>query len=817
MSHSVDREELALAYLEQLPYTPYPFQEEAICSWFSSEQGVLVCAPTGMGKTLIAEAGLYEALKTGKRAYYTTPLIALTEQKFREIQETVERWGFDRDVVGLITGNRRVNPNAPILVVVAEILFNRLLHHQMFTEEDRAQFACGPTAGLDNTVDSDYLASAIAFDQVGVVVMDEFHHFADPERGIVWEFTLGLLPSPIRTLLISATVGNAYDFVAWLRNTTNRRLQLVQSTERKVPLIFQWIGEELLVDHLETMSRSDLEDDEARLTPALVFCFDRNECWDIADQIRGRNVITAERQKRLSHLLEQHDFTQGAGPKLKQLFLRGIGVHHAGILPKYRRIVEDLFQQKLLSICVCTETLAAGINLPARSVVIPKLMKGPPGEKKLIDSSSAHQIFGRAGRPQFDTRGYVFALAHEDDVKIARFRVKYDQIPDDTKDPKLREMKKKLKKKMPTRRPTEQYWVESNFITLQKAQPGHLTSRGELPWRMLAHIIASDPDIATIRSLIARRFMGAKRLAAGQKELDHQLLTLWKGGYIQLDPTPKSENGVHVGVPVEEQQVEQRGGTERQGGTASESSESSEYKPIRAYPTEKLGDLLKLRGMNPLYGLFLLQHFAIADQSERIQALESVLELPTSIGPSVRVPRQREMPSGLLARERLDPLLLNLGLATVDELVEKSDEEKQEEWEKRRRFGGLSEEPVFVLKLAEKLKRLFEYEHPGVLVRINPVWAVGDLLLDYKGDFNKYITSKGLQKQEGIIFRHLLRFILLLKELSELTPPNMSRDTWETELLQLGEMLVRCCKMVDPTSTEEMLHHARQTSSCDML
>ncbi|MGL6226319.1 MAG: DEAD/DEAH box helicase [Thermoguttaceae bacterium] len=808
MSDSFDREELALAYLEQLPYTPYPFQEEAICSWFSSEQGVLVCAPTGMGKTLIAEAGLYEALKTGKRAYYTTPLIALTEQKFREIQETVERWGFDRDVVGLITGNRRVNPNAPILVVVAEILFNRLLHQQMFTEEDRAQFACSPTAGLENTVDSDYLASAIAFDQVGVVVMDEFHHFADHERGIVWEFTLGLLPAHVRTLLISATVGNAYDFVAWLRNTTNRRLQLVQSTERKVPLIFQWIGEDLLVDHLETMSRSDLDDDEARLTPALVFCFDRNECWDIADQIRGRNVITGERQKRLSQLLEPYDFTQGAGPKLKQLFLRGIGVHHAGILPKYRRIVEDLFQQKLLSICVCTETLAAGINLPARSVVLPKLMKGPQGEKKLLDSSSAHQIFGRAGRPQFDTRGYVFALAHEDDVKIARFRVKYDQIPDDTKDPKLREMKKKLKKKMPTRRTTEQYWVESNFITLQKAQPGHLTSRGELPWRMLAHIIASDPDIATIRSLVARRFMGAKRLAAGQKELDHQLLTLWKGGYIQLEPTPKLENGVHFGV------IDAGLDAERELGTA---PELSVYEPIRAYPTEKLGDLLKLRGMNPLYGLFLLQHFAIADQAERIQALESVLELPSSIGPSVRVPRQREMPSGPLARERLDPLLLHLGLVTVDELIEKSDEEKQEEWEKRRRFGGLSEEPVFVLKLAEKLKRLFEYEHPGVLVRTNPVWVVGDLLLDFKGDFNKYITSKGLQKQEGIIFRHLLRFILLLKELSELTPPNMSRDTWETELLQLGEMLVRCCKMVDPTSTEEMLNHARTTSNEDML
>jgi len=106
--------------------------------------------------------------------------------------------------------------------------------------------------------------------------------------------------------------------------------------------------------------------------------------------------------------------------------LRGVGVHHAGVLPKYRRIVESLFQRKLLSVAACTETLSAGINLPARSVVLPNILKGPPGKKKVLDPSTAHQIFGRAGRPQFDSQGYVFVLAHEDDVKIARWRQKYD-------------------------------------------------------------------------------------------------------------------------------------------------------------------------------------------------------------------------------------------------------------------------------------------------------------------------------------------------------------------------------------------------------
>lgn len=894
-------EEIALRYLEELPWPPYPFQEQAIFTWFDSEDGILVCAPTGTGKTVIAETALYEALMTGRRAYYTTPLIALTEQKFRELQQSAVRWGFSATDVGLITGNRRENSDARILVVVAEILLNRLLSPE-----------------------------EVSFDDVSAVVMDEFHSFNDPERGIVWELSLGLLPKHCRLLLISATVGNATDFVVWLARQHGRKLRLLQSEERRVPLDFRWVMDEMLPDQLEIMADGD---DESRYTPALVFCFNRNECWSVAEQLKGKRLLADGQQKQLIAEMEQINWSTGAGGKLKQLLMRGVGIHHAGLLPKYRRVVEHLFQKKLLSICVCTETLAAGINLPARSVVMTSLLKGPPGAMKVIDASSAHQMFGRAGRPQFDTRGYVFAVAHEDDVRMFRWQEKYDEIPEDTRDPMLIRAKKNLKKKMPRRREGFQYWTERQFQTLREAPPARLASRGRLPWRLLAFFIRKSGTVLGLQEAVRRRLLDSGEKDDAEKHLVRMLMTLEAGGFITLDPPPPRAaieidavpkpdgpvfHSVRAGEVISqllpaitshadlqhsrwvsthlapltaaelesseestEEQVSQEEPmefgegvetdepltttsapaaefTEPQPPMTAAQPESAaaetlpdnsaqparvgllgqliqqartgdapklaanskkgkgekksaaddlpdfEYTPRLAVATEQMELLFSFRSINALYGVFLAEHMHKANYEERLQLLESVLDLASSVAGAVRVPLSDEMPEGPLSNEFLNPLLLSRGLVTQQELTGYFDEVT------RRR--------VYPMPLGDRMRLLFRCDFPGVSdVYVRSVWCVGDLLR-FGGNFDRFVKARDLTKQEGILFRHCLRMILLCGEFALLEPPGLDPVEWRRDLTELAAILTESCRAVDPTSTDEVITTLRaQAEGQDLL
>jgi superfamily II DNA/RNA helicase len=790
------RDEIVLEYIDKLQYPPYPVQEEALFAWAACDQGVLLSAPTGTGKTLVAEAAVYEGLRTGKVVYYSTPLIALTDQKLLELQDTVARWGYDRDHVGLVTGHRTVNPSAQIKVVVAEVLLNRLLHQGSGEGE-------------------------FDFTGVGAVVMDEFHNFADPQRGIVWELALSLLPPHVRVMLLSATVGAAHEFVNWMARSLDRRVTLVEGKERKVPLHFHWVGEELLPEQMEELARGE---GDRRRTPALVFCFDREVCWATAEVLKGKDVFAEGQRKALLDRLDDFDFKVGGGNKLRTLLARGIGVHHAGLLPRYRRVVEMLFQEKLLPVCVCTETLAAGLNLPARSVVLTTLVKGPKDKKRIIDTGSAQQMFGRAGRPQFDAEGHVFAMAHEDDVKLARWKVKYDSIPEETKDPGLMKAKKQLLKKKPTRRAGFTYWNPEQFVKLQTAPPAKLASRGNLTWRWLGYLLEANPAVEPIRTVIRRRLMDQPTIDAELKRLTKMLVTLHGMSIVALDPPPPpswqkvvtpAEPGDSI-EPADDSEEDEAaapqlfdallnklkiGGSQAATAVAAKGAtgpaQPEPYDPVTATPTPRLAEMMVFRAVHPLYGLWLLDHLAIADDHELVQVLESLLAMPGSVAKAVRVPWPDDLPPGRLALEDIDPAILTGGLLAADDLYPPADQ-SDVEFELRK----------YPIPLAQKTRLLFEsqIDHAGGLFT-TPVWAVGDLLAG-GGDFDKFVRGRELTKQEGILFKHCLRMILLCGEFAQVTPKGVEPEVWRAKLRGIADVLTAACRSVDPQSTDETLAEA---------
>lgn len=722
---ALTRDEVCDKFLDTVPYDLFPVQEEALMEWFSSDGGVLVCAPTGTGKTLIAEAAVYEALQQNQTIYYTTPLIALTEQKYRELREKAVQWGFSESDVGFITGNRRENPNARVRVVVAEILLNHLL-------------------GRESDVD---------FENVSAVVMDEFHSFNDRERGVVWELSLVMLPLSTRVMLLSATVGNPSEFASWLKKQHKRDLRLVTSTERRVPLEYVWTGDELLTELLPEMVSSD---DSANRTPALVFCFNRDECWELAEKLKGLKLVPpAKKQQLEEHLSEyEDDLKEGVGPKLRQMLLRGVGVHHAGVLPAHKRIVEELFIAKLVPFVACTETLAAGVNLPARSTVLKTLLKGKPGERKLIPASAAHQMFGRAGRPQFDTQGFIYAVAHDDDVKIAKWKKKYDQIDPKSKDPGILRAKKDLERKKPSRRNTEQYWTEGQFQTLINAGPADLLSRSMIPYSVLIYLLTKTHSLAHVRRFLNKRFATIGQTEKFNNQLDHMMANMAALGY--LTHQQNEENPDDESVTLD----------------------------------DSIERLTNYRSVDPLYGEFLSERLTYADETEKLLALESVLELPWPIVKKARIPRDREQ--GPLESEILRPQLIAMGVKV--DWPEPDEEEEFDPW--------ATEEDMYKRppEYPEMLKLVFDDLLPAPEnVPVQPKYIAASAI-EYKGEFYKMVKGHDLVKQEGLVLRHLLRLVILAQEFYFRTEDPAYR--W------ISEQCTKTCQRVDSEYTDHFLEDA---------
>jgi hypothetical protein len=348
---------------------PYPVQEQAISHIFAGKS-VLVTVPTGTGKTLMAKAALHRALGRGERAVYTTPLRALTEEKYRELCDD-----FGAGYVGFATGDYKVNREAPIQVEVAEILWNRIVADKHVCPAE-------------------------------IVVMDEGHYFNDPERGYVWEQSIIGLDPRTQLIVLSATVGHPEKFCQWANVTRRVEMELVDSRERRVPLVHDY-REETMIDTVRELAHGGD-------VPAIVFVFGREQCFEVARLIKSCRRFTSDEEKaKIEVLCDEALLPSGCAKELRPLLGHGIGIHHAGILPRYKQLVEQLALERLVKFVVSTETIAAGINLPAKTVVFPSLRKFIKKAPRLLTSAEYHQMAGRAGRPQFDDKGLAITLAPE--------------------------------------------------------------------------------------------------------------------------------------------------------------------------------------------------------------------------------------------------------------------------------------------------------------------------------------------------------------------------------------------------------------------
>ncbi len=426
--------------------TLYPAQEDALIEIVSGSN-VILATPTGSGKSLVATGAQAAALAQGKRSVYTAPIKALVSEKFFTACGV-----FGADQVGMLTGDSSVNAGAPIICCTAEVLANMALR-----------------TGPDN--------------DAGLVVMDEFHFYADPDRGWAWQVPLLELPRA-QFLLMSATLGDVTRFEQDLTRRTGRPTAVVRSAPRPIPLHFRYAMTPLHETLEELLS--------TKAAPVYVVHFTQASAVERAQALTSINVCTRAEKDAIAELIGGFRFTAGFGRTLSRLVRHGIGVHHAGMLPRYRRLVERLAQAGLLKIICGTDTLGVGINVPIRTVLLTALSKYDGIRTRHLTAREFHQIAGRAGRAGYDTAGTVVVQAPEHVVDNARAVAKAGDDP--------RKLRKIVRKK-----PVEGAvsWSERTFEWLVAAEPEPLTSSFVVSHAMLLNVAARPGDaFAAMRHLL---------------------------------------------------------------------------------------------------------------------------------------------------------------------------------------------------------------------------------------------------------------------------------------------------------------------------
>ena len=390
------------------PFELDDFQKEA-CKCIENKESVVVCAPTGAGKTVIAEFAIQCALKNDERIFYTTPLKALSNQKFNDFSQ---KYGADK--VGLLTGDSSFNRNAQIVVMTTEVFRNMLYCTNFGSISDNMQ-------------------------KVRYVVLDEVHYMNDEQRGTVWEESIIYCPTDVQIIALSATVANADKLTEWI-NTVHSKTKLINTDFRPVPLRYYYFdssqpntilpllspggilnkkirpekkefrrgprGRAQQKSHVKDVVRNLYEKD---MLPAIYFTFSRKKCDEQMEKCASLCLVTKQEQEEIKRIIDEYIAENPYLYKNKHIefLLQGVASHHAGLLPSWKVLVEKLFQKGLIKVVFATETLAAGINMPARSTVISSISKRTDDGHRMLTASEFLQISGRAGRRGMDEVGYV--------------------------------------------------------------------------------------------------------------------------------------------------------------------------------------------------------------------------------------------------------------------------------------------------------------------------------------------------------------------------------------------------------------------------
>ena len=480
----------------------YPAQDEALIEIVSGAN-LILSTPTGTGKSLVAIAAHFAALAQGRRTFYTAPIKALVSEKFFALVNI-----FGAENVGMVTGDSSVNADAPIICCTAEILANLALRQ-----------------GADAPVDQ--------------VIMDEFHFYSDPQRGWAWQVPLLTLPK-VQFILMSATLGDMRAIADDLSERTGRETALITGVDRPVPLHYSYATtpvHETIEDLLHTGQ-----------SPVYIVHFSQAAALERAQAMTSVKIIGKEGREEIAEAIGDFRFTTVFGQTLSRLIRSGIGVHHAGMLPKYRRLVEQLAQQGHLRVICGTDTLGVGINVPIRTVLLTALTKFDGTRMRQLSAREFHQIAGRAGRAGYDTAGTVVCQAPEHEAENARLVAK---AGDD-----IKKIKKIVRKKAPDGFVS---WGEPSFTRLIAAEPEALTSSMQVSHSMILNVIARGGDaFQNMRDLI----FGSHEPWHRKLELARRALSIYRtlrtAGVVEQITVPVM--AMYDGEPVEtlEERVEIR-------------------------------------------------------------------------------------------------------------------------------------------------------------------------------------------------------------------------------------------------------------------